>query len=522
MRGRTAPLTLLLVLAACVPLPALSTAGPEGYYWPKRAGTHIGHGAVPYEVPTDWTKPPAWTWDNPDDELFRHGPVIDDKKNIYVATSCGIVRKFSPAGEMLWYWRTAAKEGKIVVSPFLYEGKLYIGSMGWPAGLMSTIHCIDMETGKQLWKVDGCRSCAINLDSSTLHVAEGVLLGAAKHLPARNDAEGNNKIYAHNATDGKPLWDVVLDGVVWNFMPSTPGDGTVFFATSCGVAQRRNLVDGSSIWKSELEEPSGFSCGTGGGSLGPNGVFYAEANYHVGPKSSTGSPMPHVAPCGPFFCPEGFGLLVAYDAQNGTIRWARRIFPGMGGTQYPAVGMIGGHLTLVAGVGTNPNVGQIFMGPKYLPPFVGRLIQKWQLKHEWLRRMLGVQVKRNGVATFDAETGRLIWFWEEEPWSFFGAAGDEDKFHERVLRSMVDPRMEVMCGPDNWGIPAITGDGTVIVSSGSTGNLYALRDANGDGEIEPSEVSTLETKQAFLNGPALAPGLMAVAPCWGRMYVFKS
>jgi len=500
----------------------LNATGAEGYYWRKRAGTYVGHGAVPYEVPTDWSKPPAWTWDNPDDELFRHGPVIDDKKNIYVATAHGIVRKFSPAGEELWQWRPAAEDGKVVVSPFLYEGKLYIGAVGWFPEVQNTVSCIDMETGRGLWKAPGCRSCWTNLDSSTIHVAEGVLLGAAKHLPSPNPFDGNNRIFARNATDGEHLWDVVLDGVIWNFMPSTPGDGTFFYSTCCGVAERRRLADGGSLWKSELVEPTGSYCGTGGGTLGPNGVFYVEANYHMGQRASSGSPMPGVAPCAPTFCPEGNGLLVAHDAQNGTIRWARRIFPGMGGTQYPAVGMIGGHLTLVAGVGTNPNVGQIFMGPKYLPPFVGRLIQKWQLKHEWLRRMLGVQVKRNGVATFDAETGRLIWFWEEEPWPFDAAAGDEDAFDERVPRARLDRQRDVVCGPDNWGIPAIAGDGTVIIGSGSNGNLYAIRDVNGDREIEPSEVSTFETKQAFLNGPALAPGLMAVAPCWGKMYVFKS
>jgi len=478
---------------------------------------------VPYEVPTDWTKPPAWTWDNPDDDLFRHGPVIDDKKNIYVATAVGNVRKFSPAGELLWFWRPAFEEGKIVVSPFLYEGKLYIGSMGWPAGLMSTIHCIDMETGKQLWKVDGCRSCAINLDSSTLHVAEGVLLGAAKHLPARNDAEGNNKIYAHNATDGKPLWDVVLDGVVWNFMPSTPGDGTVFFATSCGVAQRRNLVDGSSIWKSELKEPSGPGCGTGGGTLGPNGVFYAEAvHWQEAGGSSSSSPLPGVKPCMLGFCPEGLGLLVAHDARSGAVKWARRIPGWHGGLQYPAVGTVSGRLALVAAVGINPSIPEFLMGPQYLPPFLRRIIQRLQVKYAWLRGMLEVPVKRNAVATFDAETGDLIWIWEEEPWPFFAAAGDEDRLHERIARAALDPRTEIICGPDNWGIPAITGDGTVIASSGNTGNLYAIRDANGDGTISSGEVSTFKTGQGFLNGPALAPGLMAVAPCWGTMYVFKS
>eukprot|EP00969_Alexandrium_andersonii_P335794 14841727-Alexandrium_andersonii.AAC.1 len=60
----------------------------------------------------DFSKGPAWTWDNPDDELFRHGPVIDGEKNLYVGTSCGWIRKFSPDGVVLWSWRTTAEEGK--------------------------------------------------------------------------------------------------------------------------------------------------------------------------------------------------------------------------------------------------------------------------------------------------------------------------------------------------------------------------------------------------------------------------
>mmetsp|Transcript_43621 Transcript_43621/g.87965 ORF Transcript_43621/g.87965 Transcript_43621/m.87965 type:complete len:137 (-) Transcript_43621:39-449(-) len=133
-------------------------------------------------------------------------------------------------------------------------------------------------------------------------------------------------------------------------------------------------------------------------------------------------------------------------------------------------------------------------------------------------------MKRNAVAAFDAETGELIWSWEEEPWGYLAAIGDEGEVHtRRSMRMHTDARFQDnICGPDNWGIPGITADGTVIIGSGNTGNLYAIRDANGDDTIQDSEVSTFKTEQGFLNNPALAPGLMAVAPCWGPMYVFKS
>jgi len=93
--------------------------------------------------------------------------------------------------------------------------------------------------------------------------------------------------------------------------------------------------------------------------------------------------------------------------------------------------------------------------------------------------------------------------------------------HTRQFWALFDPRKEIVCLPDNWGIPTIGGDGTVYATSGHNGNIYAIRDRDGNGRIDTDEVSTFETKNGFLNGPALAPGMMVFAPCWGPMYVFK-
>merc|ERR1712217_339991 len=117
-----------------------------------------------------------------------------------------------------------------------------------------------------------------------------------------------------------------------------------------------------------------------------------------------------------------------------------------------------------------------------------------------------------------------MWSFSDEPWDHFAALGDEGPvLKARWERSQKDPtHTEVICGPDSWGIPVIAGDGTVYASSGTTGNLYAIRDADGNGKIDSTEVSVFRAGQAFLNAPALAPGMLAVAPCWGPMYVFKS
>lgn len=110
----------------------------------------------------------------------------------------------------------------------------------------------------------------------------------------------------------------------------------------------------------------------------------------------------------------------------------------------------------------------------------------------------------------------------DEPWDQFATAGDGEGFLRRHWRSALDPtREETLCGPDSWGIPVLAGDGTVYASSGTNGNLYAIKDVNLDGQIDETEFSVFRTGQGFLNAPALAPGMLAVAPCWGPMYVFK-
>jgi len=503
------------------PLGVRPARAEEAYPWFKRAGNHHG-GSVSFVAPSNFSEKPAWMWPNEGDELFRHTPVIDHEKNIYAATSFGFVRKFSPAGKLLWMWRTSASEGRIVTSPFLYEGKLFITSCGDGKPVLIWVWCLDMETGKVLWQARG-PPYPTNQDSHTVHVAEGVILGAMMALP--KDYEGNDRIYALNATDGSSLWEYQLNdgGVVWNFMPSTPGDGTLFFASSCGVARRLRLSNGELLWTGAVKEPSRGMCGTGGGVLGPDGVFYVESNWATG---DVREPLPGVAVCSitAQYCPLGFGLLVAYRAEDGAVLWKRRLRPGHGGMQYPTVATIAGRLTVVAGIGQNPDLSPIGMGPKFLPFYLRLGIQLLQVRSWHLRRLLGVPVKPNGVSAYDAATGEELWHFAEEPNDHHGAEGDEGPMLGRLQKAhqQGDPRTEVLCGPDNWGIPAVGGDGTVYAASGSSGKLYAIRDADGNGVIADSEVSTFASGVAFLNNPALAPGMLVVSPCWGPMYVWRS
>lgn len=206
----------------------------------------------------------------------------------------------------------------------------------------------------------------------------------------------------------------------------------------------------------------------------------------------------------------------------------------LGQNQYPAVGMINGRMTVVLSLGPLPGLTGALFGTHIspsLPSWIrdhqyGEAVQKFifraQHNWSWLRRWLGIWVNdQNTVAAMDAQTGKILWSFVEEPADRYGAEGDEPII-ERMEARRKNYRLEVLCGPDTWGIPVIAGDGTVYASSGWQGRMYAINDRNDDGKLDPDEVSQHKFSAAFLNGPALAPGLLAATPCWGGMYVWRT
>lgn len=142
----------------------------------------------------------------------------------------------------------------------------------------------------------------------------------------------------------------------------------------------------------------------------------------------------------------------------------------------------------------------------------------------WLRNIIRKDIKplRNVIVALHGDTGQELWRFEEEPWDHFGAISDEDNFVGRVVRSWNEQQRDAMCLPDPWGIPLLAEDGTVYASSSHTGKLYAIRNENGDAQIDPSEVTVFPTGHTFLNGPSMAPGMLVAAPCWGPVHVWKS
>mmetsp|Transcript_21647 Transcript_21647/g.65068 ORF Transcript_21647/g.65068 Transcript_21647/m.65068 type:complete len:525 (-) Transcript_21647:61-1635(-) len=524
MARRAAAALLPLLLAAG------AEAGEDGYYWPKRSRDVRLTGTSPHVGPGNLEAGPTWSWPNDGDELTRHGPLIDDKKSIYLVTSQGWVRKFSPDGELLWTWRTDAREGRIVACGALYNGSVYVASTGFESP--GFLFALSMQTGEvrlrtQLPAAMGQPSP----DSHTLVVQDGVVFLPSRDTHIFPPYIGNNKVVALSASDGSLLWQRTIAEeseftVVWNFMPALPGDGTMLLATPTARAYRLNASTGETIWKAPFPEPHGWR-GCGGGALSPDGRrFFALGAYHGHSLLGTQAPLRTLPPCGDWGCVFGDGVLIAYDVEDGAILWSRRFFPGTSGQQYPAVGGIdgpGSRTAVFVGVGRNTLDPKAEMGPRWLPRFGKRAIARLQMRIPYLRRLLEVPVLENHLLALDAETGAEIWHWQEEPWDRRACAGDEERFVERVQRFRLDPtRAETTCMPDSWAIPTVGGDGTVYAGSGHSGKLYAIRDADRDGRIGEDEVSTFDAHSGFLNGPSLAPGLLVASPCWGPMHVFKS
>jgi len=432
----------------------------RAYYWSNRARDARRSSSAPYRAPNNFSSGPSWIWPNELKEQVRHSPLIDADMNIYVCTTKRL-RKFTSNGSLLWTWNAEAGQA-MSASPVLYKGNIYV--MPSKSGIPTAV-AIDMATGTKTWE-RRYDNFLHNADAESLSIYNDRLFFGSV---TNSSMAGPDTLVAVSAMDGSYLWDFVTDAVVWNFMPSFPGDGSVVFSSTCGTVFRLSL-EGKLLWR--VGAGHDRSCVPAGGASGPNGLFYSE--YREGTEDSAAS------------------YVAARNISDGSLVWKRKL--PYRAAQYPALGQLGpgGPLAVLAAMGDNP------MPP--ITPIVDAAI---------LHQSGGEQ--RNGVIALDAATGATLWQSQERPWNSSFGAGDADQHEEG----------EGPCWPDAQGIPVIAGDGTVYTSSSHHGDLRAIRDADADGIISPWEVSTFETKQCFLNSPSMAPGMLVAAPCWGPMYVFK-
>jgi hypothetical protein len=245
---------------------------PTEHYWPRRGGDARMSSSTPFQAPSNFSAGPSWVWKNELDEEVRHSPLIDRDMNVYVMTTTR-VRKFSRTGDLLWTWQADPSHGKMSMSPALYNSTIF-AVVGSGSG-QSHLYSIGTTDAKVNWVKSYDQSHG--QDSASLFAYNDTLI-----FPAQTDllrtlsSGGTNKFVAMSAFDGSRLWEYDLDGIVWNAAVATPGDGSLLVATSCGGVVKLSW-DGKLIWKSGTTSISPL-CGTGGGALGENGVYYTEYN----------------------------------------------------------------------------------------------------------------------------------------------------------------------------------------------------------------------------------------------------
>uniref|UniRef100_A0A7S1PWP5 Uncharacterized protein n=1 Tax=Alexandrium catenella TaxID=2925 RepID=A0A7S1PWP5_ALECA len=150
--------------------------------------------------------------------------------------------------------------------------------------------------------------------------------------------------------------------------------------------------------------------------------------------------------------------------------------------------------------------------------FYHHLSVAWEAKPWWL--FFGLPLPAAMVA-LDAETGETRWSYTPPPFRKPACEGDEAMLLPRLYNIFVHKKPgDPICLPDNWAQTVVDAAGTTF-GGHQDGYLYAVRDADGSGTIEPErEVSRYYVGAAFQASQAIAPGILAVAPCGGGLFVW--
>mmetsp|Transcript_98357 Transcript_98357/g.228076 ORF Transcript_98357/g.228076 Transcript_98357/m.228076 type:complete len:496 (-) Transcript_98357:68-1555(-) len=458
-----------------------------GYYWPRARG-HVGsYSLTNLTAPKeDLGKHLAWKWNHPEGRyatVIVGGPLIDDKKNLYLSTETGMY-KFSPDGVQQWFYRPAGADF-IHTCPSIMDGKLF-GNTG--DGIM---FAVSMETGKELWR----RKHADSSGGDTAYVESyrGVVISA---MSAGQGSGGNHRIIVVNATTGRRIWDYLEEKTLWNFMAMFVGDDTFVYMDIHGGVYRRNLFNGTRVWYTPPDLLVSQSFTDGWVQLGPggeDGIAFACADHASGQAGSTGYLRA-------LRVRDGFRIYDKHLEQPCT-SWA-----------------VSDGKTVVIGAAPLPGIpGAAQLGDRW--PFAAKVVlhQLSRLLGRRQRYIWGNPPLHSVMFAFDAATGSQKWRFDGvPPWEYAACRGDEEGLTDRVTRGI-----RAVCATAGWASPTMTGDGTVYTPH-MDGNLYMIGDANSDGFIDPkSEVHSFDAGSASLHpGTAWASGLMATATC-DTLFVFK-
>jgi len=459
--------------AAAIRLSARPSS-PE-YYWPHARGNVGRYSMAAYTAPANLTAALSWKWHHPEGKYHTvvvSAPLLDDKKNIYIASSDG-VRKFSPDGTELWYYRS---RGDMAFCPSLMRGAVYGSTqLGW-------VFALDMDTGKERWAER--KALYGPTDTGYLESHDGIVVAGVDSGPGG----GAMRVLGINGEDGKTIWEYKSTSQLWNIMPLFPGDDSFIVMNIHGGVLKHALHNGTLLWKTSPPEVSAESFSDGGVMIGPDGTSYTCSNYQ-----GSGQQGEH-------------GALRAYSLQDGKLMWDRFLpYPC---NSWPVITPDGSSVIVPTGAFVaSPAAGTeaVLQAAKKSPEWVHNF--SLFLGNNELKAY-GLAEKTASINAYDTRTGEPRWSTELPPYGRLAARGDEEGF---LVRRSLGHRDQ--CLPAQFGAPTISADGTIYVGR-ADGFLYAVGSGTG-------KFSTFDAEAGFLHpGTSWAPGMMAVTTCDG-LYVWN-
>eukprot|EP00747_Dinoflagellata_sp_TGD_P146453 gnl/TRDRNA2_/TRDRNA2_176695_c0_seq1.p1 gnl/TRDRNA2_/TRDRNA2_176695_c0~~gnl/TRDRNA2_/TRDRNA2_176695_c0_seq1.p1 ORF type:complete len:534 (-),score=10.61 gnl/TRDRNA2_/TRDRNA2_176695_c0_seq1:138-1553(-) len=467
------------------------------------------------------------------------GPVIDDKKQIYLTIMTEII-KFSTDGAVIWQWKKPGKPACYLMdTPAIMDGLIYT------VDTCGTVFAVGMENGQLRWSKSHAES--VDSDNGFVVARDGrVILEVDPHGPSEpRTGKGLrlNRVICLNGTDGSLSWEFKPDVGVWNFLPLFPmdgekPDGTIVFQSWIGSVYRVNLTNGEQLWRSGPLPETGFFT-DGGAAIGENGMMYA-----VTSREPTGRLQ---------------GGLHAFNVSNGKLMWEHTNLEA-GLWTWPVVARLAENapLSVVTGVGmlaAQPR--QMIYENAVLKVFVirrgaiiglllGLCSTLWRryMKHQedkplhvalrllfwilfgiafWLLIFVPTRIwlfvpttLPYAIHAYDANTGARQWRVELPTYYGPSAAGDSECYR---IRNRMQPWRPIAL-PCASSYPTVDAQGIAYLAH-MDGYIYKIKDWNHDGIIDQeTELCRFHAGGAgFTVGPSMAPGMMAVATT-DALYVF--
>lgn len=454
-------------------------------------GHNLNHSGLSHSVgPFDISKP-LWIWEEPNRKnkgnefaeymkVFHASPMLDGEYNTYIQSTTGYVYSIDKAGKTRWEFKTSRSSPANIA---------ILGDVVYTIDDAGVVFAIDKNSGKEL--VRNKVALSAPSDTHSLVARDGLVLTACN--PKNHDLGWGRgagmmgeAVCALDAKDLQVRWifDHIeytkprMDALSCNQLQAIVGD-TAIFGDSFGGVYRVALEDGAVRWYATPITDMGRIAATKGMlPYGTTGTVVVGPNDRVYHAFNTAGQV---------------GTVRAFNVHNGRAVWERS-FPGTEANAAVAVGKVygwGERLAVVIALGSNPE-----------------MTMSWW---HWIRSLLGLVTVSSPVMALRADSGATLWKLD------LSHNGHCSGSHVSLDRE------GTLCAPDIWGNPTIGADGTVYLNW-SGGKTFAVRDANGDGVVDPKdpkEVSSYSHGFGSNGATAVAPGY-AVAPSCRQIMAFSS